>query len=74
MVAMDPLDSIVRELKTLPAGRLREAADYIHRLREEGRADRLAAFRETAGSLSAAEADDLAQAIQDCERVDESGW
>jgi hypothetical protein len=71
---MTPIDAIVEELKILPPNRLEEAAAYIHHLRQVSQNERLQALRETAGSLTEAEADDWAKAVEDCERIDESGW
>ena len=73
-IAMSSIDAIVEELKILPPERLEQAAAYIHRLRETSQAERLEALRSTVGSLTAAEADDWTRAIEDCERIDESGW
>jgi hypothetical protein len=71
---MESIDSIVAELKALPPAQLERAALYIHQLSENSQADRIAAFRNTAGALTAAEADEWLQAIEDCERIDESAW
>jgi hypothetical protein len=71
---MSPIDAIVEELKVLPPERLEEAAAYIHRLRQASQAERIEALRATAGALTPAEADNWAKAIEDCERIDESGW
>jgi hypothetical protein len=69
------LDAILEELKTLPPGGLERAADYIHRLHSASRAERKAALRRTAGSLTDEEADALARTIEDgCEGVDERDW
>lgn len=69
--AMSSIDAIVEELKILPP---EQAAIYIHRLRQASQTERLEALRATAGALTAAEANYWAKAIEDCERVDESGW
>jgi hypothetical protein len=69
------LDAILEELKTLPPGGLERAADYIHRLHSASRAERKAALRRTAGSLTEAEADELARNIEEgCENIDERDW
>ena len=73
-IAMSRIDAIVEDLKILPPERLEEAAAYIHQLRQASQAQRLEALRATAGSLTTAEADDWAKAIDECERADESGW
>ena len=71
---MSWIDAIVEELKILPPERLEQAAAYVHGLRQTSQAESLEALRATAGALTAAEADDWAKAIEDCERIDESGW
>lgn len=71
---MSPIDAIVEDLKILPPDRLEQAAAYIHRLRQASQGERIEALRATAGALTASEADDWAQAIEGCERIDESGW
>jgi hypothetical protein len=71
---MESIDSIVAELKALPPAQLKRAAVYIHQLSEKGQADRMDAFRNTAGTLTAAQADEWLKAIEDCERIDESAW
>ena len=72
---MSKLDPIVEELKTLPPGKLEQAATYIHHLKETSNGDRLTALRGTAGALTTAEADELARLIEDgCEQVDEREW
>ena len=72
---MSKLEPIVEELKTLPAGKLAEAASYIHRLKETSAVERRAALNNTAGALTAAEADELARIIDEgCEQVDAHQW
>jgi hypothetical protein len=71
---MSPIDAIVEELKVLPPKRLEEAAAYIHHLRQVSQVERLQALRQTAGSLTQEEADNWAKAVEDCERIDDSGW
>jgi hypothetical protein len=69
------LESILEELKTLPPDGLVRAADYIHRLHSASRAERKAALRRTAGSLTDEEANELARHIEEgCENVDERDW
>jgi hypothetical protein len=62
MKAVSLIDAIVEELKVLPPERLEEAAAYIHWLRQ---AERIEGLRSTGGSLTPAEADDWAKAIDD---------
>ncbi len=72
---MSRLEPIVEELKTLSAAKLAEAANYIHHLKETSAIERRAALANTAGALTAEEADELARIIEDgCERVDAHEW
>jgi hypothetical protein len=72
---MSNIEPIVEELKTLPAAKLAEAADYIHRLKETSATERRAALGKTAGALTAEEADELARVIEEgCEQVDAREW
>ena len=72
---MNALEVILAELKDLPPDKLAEAMGYIRRLKEVPEAERLAALRDTAGSLTREEADDWERRInEDCERVDERDW
>ena len=72
---MHELETIVEELKTLPAGKLAAAATYIHQLKAGSKADRDRALDRAYGCLTAAEADGLASALQtNCERIDASQW
>jgi hypothetical protein len=69
---MSKLETIVEELKALPQERLDRAAGYIHRLRTISEAERKAIIDRTAGSLTAAEADELERIVNEgCERIDE---
>lgn len=72
---MSKLEPIVEELKTLPAAQLAEAANYIHHLKETSTVERRTALNNTAGALTAAEADELARIIEEgCEQVDAHEW
>lgn len=69
------LDAILEELKALPPAGLERAADYIHRLHSASRAERKAALRRAAGSLTDEEASELKRHIEEgCENVDERDW
>jgi hypothetical protein len=69
------LEIILEDLKTLPTTKLDEAADYIHRLREASRAERLTILRETSGIFSPEDADAIEKAInEDCEKIDARDW
>jgi hypothetical protein len=69
---MSKLEAAVEELKALPPERLDRAADYIHRLMTISETERTAIIDRTAGSLTAAEADELERIIdKGCEQLDE---
>ena len=72
---MSTLEMIVEELKTLPPPKLAEAAALIHGLRENVRADRLAALERSAGILTDAEGAELERVIEEgCEKIDARDW
>jgi len=65
----------VEDLKALPTSKLEEAADYIHRLREASRTERLAAIERSAGILSESEGAELDRIITEgCEKIDARDW
>lgn len=66
---------IVEDLKTLPPPKLDEAAHFIHRLREDARAERRAALNRSAAILSESDGAELERIIEEhCERVDPREW
>ena len=72
---MSTLETIVAELRTLPAPKLEEAASFIHRLREATQAERLAALERTAGVWSGPEGVAIEKAIEEgCARIDPRDW
>lgn len=72
---MSTLEMIVEELKTLPPPKLAEAAVLIHGLRENARAERLAALERSAGILTDEEGAELARVIEaGCEKIDARDW
>ena len=72
---MSTLEIILEDLKALPAPRLAEVADYIHRLRETTREERSTILRETSGILKPEDADAIERAInEDCEMTDARDW
>jgi hypothetical protein len=72
---MSTLEMTVAELKTLPPPKLAEAAALIHSLRENARAERLAALERSAGSLSDAKGVELERVIEEgCEKIDARDW
>jgi hypothetical protein len=69
------LEMIVEELKTLPPQKLQDAAGYIHRLSEIGRAHRRAALERAYGCLSEEDAMEMEKVIEaNCERIDARDW
>ncbi len=72
---MSKLESVVEELKSLPAAKLDAAAGYIHQLMLASALDRRRALESTFGCLTPAEADGMERAIAaNCEGVDASQW
>ena len=72
---MSPLENIVEDLKTLPPDRLEVAADFVRRLKRISEEERQAILSQTAGSLSAEDADAMEKAIEEgCEQINEHGW
>lgn len=64
-------EAILKDLESLPASMLRQAADYIHALSERAAADRQAAFDTSFGSMPAEEADEFDRVIAEgCERIE----
>jgi hypothetical protein len=69
------LEAIIEELKALPPDRMDSAADYIHRLKAIGSAERIAILNRTAGSLAPEAGEELARIIEEgCEGIDEREW
>lgn len=72
---MTALESIIEELKTLPNGKLEEAASYIHILKSRSADEHKVTLKRLRGSLSDQDASELTQIIEEgCEKVDENGW
>jgi hypothetical protein len=69
------LEIIVEDLKNLPTPKLAEVAEYVHRLREKIRQERLLSIERSAKILSESESAELERIIQEgCERVDARDW
>jgi hypothetical protein len=69
------LEIIVEDLKALPTPKLAEVAEYVHRLRETNREERLSAIARSAEILSESESAELGQIIEEgCEKVDARDW
>lgn len=72
---MSTFELIVEDLKALPPTKLEEAASLIHGLREDTRARRREALRESASILSKADGEELERIIEEnCERIDRGDW
>ncbi len=71
---MSVLEAAMEELKALPPHKLVEAAQFIHRLRENSLAERLAALEQAGGALSSDEADAMDRAVAECRRIDANEW
>lgn len=72
---MSTLETIVEDLRALPPPKLEEAATLIHRLRENARAERLAALRRSASILSDEDGAELERIVEEnCERIDPRDW
>ena len=70
---MSLLESIVRELKELPAPKLVEVSNYIHaiHLGKDGSDKRRAAILGTAGCMTGAEGEDFERSVREtADRVD----
>ena len=61
---MTTIDSIVRELRELPASKLADVARYVHGLNAERQADRRAALGSTAGCMEGQEGEEFERAVQ----------
>ena len=72
---MSTLEIIVEDLKALPTLKLVEVAQYVHRLRETNRTERLSAIERSAKILSEDEGAELDRIIKEgCEKVDAHDW
>ena len=68
---MTVLESIVKDLETLPASKLAEVANYVSRLNPERRRRRLAVLRSLAGCMPGKEGEDFEKAVRaGADRID----
>jgi hypothetical protein len=68
---MSVIDSIVRDLRELPAPKLVEVARYVHGLNSKGHERRRAALLATGGCLAGEEGEDFARAVKaEADRID----
>ena len=69
------MESIVKDLESLPAPKLVEVAHYVSRLNPRRREERLAALKATAGCLSGEEGAAFEKAVrEEGQRVDLNDW
>jgi hypothetical protein len=65
------IETVANKLKELPPAKLQQVADLVYRLQETQRAERQRALTETAGFMSATEADAFQRSIDEaCEGID----
>ncbi len=75
VLTVSTLDTIIKELKSLPPPKLQQVAGFIQRLKPISQEERQTILARTAGCLSPEEADELERVIEEgCERIDEHGW
>jgi hypothetical protein len=72
---MTVLESIVKDLETLPAPKLVEVAHYVNGLNPKRREERLAALKATAGCLAGEEGTMFERAVrEEADRIDADDW
>lgn len=72
---MSTLETIVEDLKALPAPKLEAVAHYIHHLRENNPAKRDATLERSFGMLSEEEGAEIERIIEEgCEKIDARDW
>jgi hypothetical protein len=67
---MDLLESIVKDLQSLPATRLVEVARFVHEMTETAQSERRALLKQTHGALSAADGEAFEQALASSRELD----
>lgn len=69
------LESIVKDLESLPAPKLVEVAHFVSRLHPRRREERLSALKETAGCLSGKDGEAFEKAVrEEGGRIDHDDW
>jgi hypothetical protein len=72
---MTAIDSIVHDLRELPAPKLVEVAHHVHGLNPKSHERRRAALLATAGCMTGEEGEDFERAVRaESERVDGDAW
>ena len=69
------IESIIRNLETLPASKLVEVAHFISGLNPNRRNERIAALKATAGSMPGEEGEAFEKAVrEEADRIDADAW
>ena len=72
---MTVIESILKDLETLPASKLVEVARYVRALTSARRDQRLAALKETAGCMAGPDGEAFEQAVrEEAARIDADSW
>ena len=75
MKGMTVIESIVKDLETLPASKLVEVANYVSRFNPKRRDERMAALKATAGCLAGEEGEAFEKAVrEEADRIDPYAW
>jgi hypothetical protein len=67
---MSVIESILRDLQSLPTPKLVEVARYVHGLSEEAQKERLSLLRQTHGALSEEDGEIFEQALTVARRLE----
>ena len=67
---MNTIDTILEDLRHLPKDRFAAAAEAIHQIREDYRAERNRILDETAGCMNDEEAAAFEEALKESRRID----
>jgi hypothetical protein len=69
------IESIIKNLETLPASKLVEVAHFINGLNPNRRNERIAALKATAGSMPGEEGEAFEKAVrEEADRIDADAW
>jgi hypothetical protein len=72
---MTVIESILKDLETLPASKLVEVANYVGRFNPKRRDERMTALKATAGCLAGEEGDAFEKAVsEEADRIDADAW
>ena len=72
---MTVIESIIKNLETLPASKLVEVAHFVNGLNPNRRNERIAALKATAGSMPGEEGAAFEKAVrEEADRIDADAW